>query len=104
MAGKRKTKKNGEEPVATGQSASARHAAAVPGVSAVVGIGASAGGLEALEELFRNMPADTGMAFVVVTHLHPGHRSLLPELPSKITDLTVVAAATGRLAGRSDCR
>ena len=61
----------------------------------MVGVGASAGGLEALEELFRNMPADTGMAFIVVTHLHPGHRSLLPELLSKITDLPVVAAATG---------
>ena len=41
----------------------------------VVGIGASAGGLEALEELFREMPLDTGMAFVVVTHQHPGHAS-----------------------------
>jgi two-component system CheB/CheR fusion protein len=63
--------------------------------AAVVGIGASAGGLEALEELFRNMPADTGMAFIVVTHLPPGHRSLLPELLSKVTDLPVLAAATG---------
>ena len=95
MAEKRKIKKNGEEPVATGPSGSARPAAAIPGVSAVVGVGASAGGLEALEELFRNMPSATGMAFIVVTHLHPEHRSLLPELLSRITDLPVVAAETG---------
>lgn len=61
----------------------------------VVGIGASAGGLEALEELFREMPGDTGMAFVVVTHQHPGHTSLLPELLGKITPLTVVQVADG---------
>jgi len=67
----------------------------IPGPSAVVGIGASAGGLEALEELFRHMPPDTGMAFIVVTHLHPGHKSLLPELLAKVTELPVVAAETG---------
>lgn len=39
----------------------------------VVGIGASAGGLEALNGLFGHMPADTGMAFVVVQHLDPQH-------------------------------
>jgi len=46
----------------------------------IVGLGASAGGLEALEEFFKQMPPDGGMAFVVVTHQHPGHTSLLPEL------------------------
>lgn len=43
----------------------------------VVGIGASAGGLEALNGLFGHMPADTGMAFVVVQHLDPQHESRL---------------------------
>ena len=62
---------------------------------AIVGVGASAGGLEALEELFHNMPAGTGIAFVVITHLHPGHESLLPELLARITDVPVVAAAQG---------
>ncbi|WOJ93110.1 chemotaxis protein CheB [Congregibacter variabilis] len=71
------------------------HPTDVAGVSAVVGIGASAGGLEALEELFRNMPADTGMAFVVVTHLHPGHKTLLPELLAKTTELSVEVASSG---------
>ena len=61
----------------------------------VVGIGASAGGLEALDELFQNMPANTGMAFVVLTHQHPGHTSLLPELLGKHTEMPVVEAADG---------
>jgi two-component system, chemotaxis family, CheB/CheR fusion protein len=46
----------------------------------VVGIGASAGGLAALRELFHHMPADTGLAFVVVVHLSPDHESHLPDL------------------------
>jgi two-component system CheB/CheR fusion protein len=56
----------------------------------VVGLGASAGGLEALEVFFKNLPADSGMAFVVVTHQHPGHTSLLPELLRKCTAMPVV--------------
>ena len=46
----------------------------------IVGIGASAGGVEALEALFRAMPPDPGMAFVVVTHLAPKRESMLPEI------------------------
>ena len=46
----------------------------------VVGIGASAGGLEALERLFDNMPQHTGMAFVVVQHLSPDFKSLMLSL------------------------
>jgi two-component system, chemotaxis family, CheB/CheR fusion protein len=56
----------------------------------VVGIGASAGGLEALVELLKNMPANSGMAFVVVTHQHPGHLSLLPSLLGKNTTMPVI--------------
>src|SRR4051812_6296104 len=59
---------------------------------AVVGIGASAGGLEALQEFFAHTPRDTGMAFVVMTHQHPGHVSLLPELLKKFTRLPVCEA------------
>lgn len=58
----------------------------------VVGIGASAGGLESLLD---HMPADTGMAFVAVTHQHPGHTSLLPELLSRDTEMPVVEASDG---------
>ncbi len=61
----------------------------------VVGVGASAGGLEALEELFDHMPADTGMAFVIVTHQHPGHTSMLPALLGKGTSIAVVEAVNG---------
>jgi chemotaxis response regulator CheB len=44
----------------------------------IVGIGASAGGLEAFEQLFRACPSDTGMAFLLVPHLDPGHLFSLP--------------------------
>ena len=62
---------------------------------AVVGIGASAGGLEALEEFFANVPADTGMAFVVITHQHPEHVSLLPEILQRNCRIPVSEAADG---------
>ena len=59
----------------------------------VVGVGASAGGLEAFVELLRHLPPDTGMAFVLVQHLDPSHASLLPELLSSKTAMTVIEAA-----------
>ena len=55
----------------------------------VVGIGASAGGLEALQQFFTAMPPEPGMAFVVVSHLDPTHVSLLPELLRRYTKLPV---------------
>jgi two-component system CheB/CheR fusion protein len=58
----------------------------------IVGIGSSAGGLEALQELFNNMPSDTGMGFVVVSHLDPSHISILPELLNKCTTMPVSQA------------
>ena len=61
----------------------------------IVGLGASAGGLEALEKFLAHVPPDCGIAFVVVTHLHPGHVSLLPELLGKCTRMRVVAATDG---------
>jgi len=56
----------------------------------IVGIGASAGGLEALERLFAAMPIHTGMAFVVVQHLSPDFKSLMPELLERHTSMQVV--------------
>jgi len=53
----------------------------------IVGIGASAGGLEALGNFFDFLPADTGMAFVVITHLHPEHESHMAELLQKHTSM-----------------
>jgi two-component system CheB/CheR fusion protein len=43
----------------------------------IVGVGASAGGLEAFTQLFKNLPADPGMAFVLIQHLAPAHESML---------------------------
>ena len=51
--------------------------------SHIVGVGASAGGLEAFTELLRHLPDDTGMAFVLVQHLDPKHESHLTELLSR---------------------
>src|ERR1700691_3808551 len=55
----------------------------------VVGIGASAGGLEAFSELLRNLPEKTGMAYVLVQHLDPKHTSGLPEILARTTKLPV---------------
>jgi two-component system CheB/CheR fusion protein len=54
-----------------------------------VGIGASAGGLQALEEFFENVPADSGMAYVVVQHLSPDHTSLLGEILGRRASIPV---------------
>jgi two-component system CheB/CheR fusion protein len=61
----------------------------------IVGIGASAGGLEALEQFFSNMSADTGMAFVVIQHLDPTHVGILPELLQRVTSMHVQQAMDG---------
>jgi two-component system CheB/CheR fusion protein len=55
----------------------------------VVGIGASAGGLDALERFFDHVPADTGMAFVIVQHLSPDFKSLMDELLARHTPLPI---------------
>src|SRR5512141_1508745 len=55
----------------------------------IVGVGASAGGLEAFTQLFKNLPADPGMAFVLIQHLAPAHESMLTELLSKATSMPV---------------
>ncbi len=55
----------------------------------IVGIAASAGGLEAFTELIRHLPTDTGMAFVLIQHLSPDHESLLPEILGRVTTMPV---------------
>lgn len=55
----------------------------------IVGIGASAGGLEAIESFFKKMPINSGLAFVVVQHLSPDYKSLMAELLSKHTEMPV---------------
>ncbi len=68
----------------------------------IVGIGASAGGLEALEQFFGNMPRETGMAFVVIQHLDPNHVGIMPELLQRITPMKVFQASD-RLKVRANC-
>ena len=58
----------------------------------IVAIGASAGGLEAFEQFFRHIPADTGMAFVLVSHLDPDHASMLTEILQRTTSMPVTEA------------
>jgi len=58
----------------------------------IIAIGASAGGLEAFEQFFRHMPNNSGMAFVLVSHLDPGHASMLTEILQRTTSMTVVEA------------
>lgn len=55
----------------------------------IVGVGASAGGLEAFTQLLAHLPLDTGMAFVLVQHLDPDHPSALTEILSRTTSLPV---------------
>ncbi|HNQ33913.1 MAG TPA: chemotaxis protein CheB, partial [Methanoculleus sp.] len=56
---------------------------------AIVGIGASAGGLEAFEQFFKNMPPDAGIAFVLITHMDPAQKGLLPEILRRFTRMPV---------------
>jgi len=56
----------------------------------VVGIGASAGGLDAFKKLLKAIPEDSGMAYVLVQHLDPSHESMLPELLQKVTTIPVL--------------
>jgi two-component system, chemotaxis family, CheB/CheR fusion protein len=58
----------------------------------IVGIGASAGGLEAMEQFLKNVPANSGMAYVMVQHLDPTHKGMLPELLQRITPMKVFQA------------
>jgi two-component system CheB/CheR fusion protein len=70
---------------------------AAEGRQYIVGVGASAGGLEALVSFFSALPSDSGMAFVVVQHLSPDHKSLMVELLAKHTEMPVQHATDGML-------
>lgn len=56
----------------------------------IIGIGASAGGLEAMEYFFRNVPEKSGLGYVVIQHLDPTQKGMLPELLQRITGMKVV--------------
>ncbi|MFM2064185.1 MAG: hypothetical protein RLZZ507_3856 [Cyanobacteriota bacterium] len=61
----------------------------------IVGIGASAGGLEAFSELLSHLPTDTGMGFVLVQHMNPQQKSMLTEILSRVTQMPVTEAQEG---------
>ncbi|NVO18494.1 MAG: PAS domain-containing protein [Bacteroidetes bacterium] len=63
----------------------------------VVGIGASAGGLEALQEFFKSMPEDPGVAFIIVQHLSPDYKSLMDELLARHTKMVIHRVEDGMM-------
>ncbi len=68
----------------------------------IVGIGASAGGLEALEQFLAQVPKKSGLAFVVIQHLDPTRKGLMPELLQRVTDMKVIQAKD-RSKTRANC-
>ncbi len=61
----------------------------------IVAVGASAGGLEAIEQFLRKVPVDTGMAFILIQHLDPNHKSILTDLIKRVTPFKVMEATDG---------
>jgi len=68
----------------------------------IVGIGASAGGLEAFEQFLENVPQNSGMAYVLVQHLDPTQKGMLPELLQRVCKLKVFEVAD-RMAVKPNC-
>ena len=96
----RGAKKRAENPVRAVADKRPTRRVAVPGPRAqeddgfpIVGVGASAGGLEAFISLFRTLPPDTGMAFVLIPHLAPTHASSLADILSRTTAMPVQEVA-----------
>src|SRR5438309_479612 len=79
------------------EDASRRKQKRPPIAPLIVGIGASAGGFEAFNQILRALPGDTGMALVLVQHLDPLHESKLTELLQRVTK-TLVKEITHRMA------
>jgi two-component system CheB/CheR fusion protein len=82
-----------QAPQPGGETPAPRRDGAATGGLLVVGIGASAGGLDAFKSFFASIPPDTGMAFVLVQHLSPDHKSILADLLGKTTAMRVTEAA-----------
>jgi two-component system CheB/CheR fusion protein len=88
----KKASKRPRNPV---KVAAEKNNASNAGAACVVGIGASAGGFEAIHNLLKALPNDSGAAFVIVQHLDPHHRSLAAELFRKFTTMPVSEAVDG---------
>src|SRR5260370_10277333 len=101
MAKRPTTRKSGPRRRASGDRASADRREATPEASQgqetwpIVGMGASAGGLEAFEKFLGHMPPERGMAYVMVPHLDARHRSAMTELLQRYTKMKVVEITDG---------
>jgi two-component system CheB/CheR fusion protein len=82
-----KPAKNDKKPAVTAPIATSSRQERPP--FPIVGIGASAGGLEALEQFLGHVPANSGMAYVIVQHLDPTHKGIMPELLQRATGMEV---------------
>jgi len=93
--GRKPTEKTFPTPVSSarrdnsGPSAPAEHSSAAEKTFPIVGVGASAGGLEAFTQLLEHLPSTTGMAFVLIQHLDPTHSSQLPDILSRKSTMPV---------------
>jgi two-component system CheB/CheR fusion protein len=90
------------KPVTKPKSAQPKKLASSKSTFPIVGIGASAGGLEALELFLAHVPKNSGMAFVIIQHLDPTHKGMLAELLQRKTSMKVFQAKD-RLRVKPDC-
>ncbi|MDP1985375.1 MAG: chemotaxis protein CheB, partial [Sulfuritalea sp.] len=92
-ATKRRNAKSSAAPAAPAAATRADRPAVPPTAPfPIVAIGASAGGLEALEQFLGHVPVNSGMAFVVIQHLDPDHKGMMPELLQRATEMPVMQA------------
>jgi two-component system CheB/CheR fusion protein len=89
MNSKRSTKKYQADPASPQQPETEKE------LFPIVGIGASAGGLEAFTQLLSHLPIDTGMGFVLIQHLSPSQKSMLPDILCHTTTMPVTEAQEG---------
>src|SRR6202048_2941659 len=95
MIGKAPRKAGAPRPRSTRRSSPRRRSPLVRDSFPVVGLGASAGGLDAARRLLAALPASTGMAFILIQHLDPTHASMMVDLLAGHTPMPVQQAADG---------
>jgi two-component system CheB/CheR fusion protein len=88
----KKVPKKAKQSLATAVTPAAPAESATEAPFRIVGVGASAGGLEAFEQLFRKLAPDSNLAFVLVPHLDPSHASILTEILQRTTSMPVIEA------------
>jgi two-component system CheB/CheR fusion protein len=88
-------KKQGKKDAGQRPVKSAKKSPAPERLFPIVGVGASAGGLEAFTQLLENLPLDTGMGFILLQHMAPRAHSMLPEILAKVTRMPVAEVRDG---------